>query len=279
MDQANGTADRVRELQAKLTSQVDSLTSSEDWARMLEVAARFHHYSPNNCFLILSQMPDATRVAGYKTWQSLERQVRKGEHGIKILAPRPWKREAREGEAGATDDGTIAGVSFAVVSVFDVSQTDGNEIPDVRPVLLAGQAPAGLWDGVAAQVAAAGYSIERGDCHGANGYTDPLTKAVRVRADVDDAQACKTLAHELGHIVCGHCNDGADYHGCRGRAEVEAESVAYIVAAASNMSTDGYSLPYVARWAAGDPKVVRDTADRVIVGQTDRPQSDSVGTR
>jgi hypothetical protein len=97
-----------------------------------------------------------------------------------------------------------------------------------------------------AQVNGHGYRLERGDCCGANGYTDPTRRVVRVRADVDAAQAVKTLAHELGHLTCGHVEDLPTYLTCRGRCEVEAESVAY-----------------VAGWAGSDLTRVRRAADTV----------------
>jgi Zn-dependent peptidase ImmA (M78 family) len=92
--------------------------------------------------------------------------------------------------------------------------------------MLEGEAPAGLWDGLAEQVTAAGYTLTRGDCGSAEGYTDPKTKTVRIRDGLEDAHACSVLAHELGHMLL-HCADGYDYAGHRGTAEIEAESVAY----------------------------------------------------
>ncbi len=152
---------------------------------------------------------------------------------------------------------------FRVAHVFDISQTDGDPLPDVAPELLTGQGPAGLWDDLAAQVAGHGYTLERGDCSGANGFTDPARRVVRVRADVDDAQAVKTLAHELGHLECGHVEDLPTYLTCRGRCEVEAESVAYVVAAAHGLDASGYTFAYVAGWSGGDLTCVRQAAETV----------------
>lgn len=251
-------AERVRELQAQLERQIADLVSSEDWARMLTTAARFHRYSANNVMLIMIQCPDATRVAGYRTWKSLGRWVRKGEHGITILAPCKYK-------VGQNDEGEDVWAlrGFTTATVFDISQTDGADLDDVTPTLLEGEAPAGLWDGLAKQVAAAGFMLGRGDCGGANGVTHYGARTVTVRADVDDAQAVKTLVHELGHILCGHEGDLGMF-GCRGRHEVEAESVAYVVCSALGMTTEGYSLPYVAGWSGGDLAKVRETADHVV---------------
>jgi antirestriction protein ArdC len=249
---------RLEQLQQQLTERIARLVTREDWQRMLETAARFHRYSLNNLMLIAIQKPDATRVAGYQTWKSLGRRVRGGEKGIAILAPCRYK--VRDKEEG-TERWVVRG--FTVATVFDISQTDGEELPaDVRPVLLEGSAPVGLWDQLAKQVAAAGFMLSRGDCRGANGRTDYASRTVTVRADVDDAQAVKTLVHELGHILCDH--ESQMMFGCRGRLEVEAESVAYVVANAVGMSTDSYSLPYVASWTAGSIDQVKSTADKVV---------------
>ena len=114
----------------------------------------------------------------------------------------------------------------------------------------------------AAQVAAAGYVLERGDCGGANGRTRFDARTVRVRADVDDAQAVKTLCHELAHV---ELHNGTEYAtGCRGRAEIEAESVAYLVCHHAGLTTDNYSFAYVAHWSDGDLDTLRATAERVV---------------
>src|SRR5690606_13881571 len=122
------------------------------------------------------------------------------------------------------------------------------------------------WDALAQLAEARGYTVQRGDCNGANGRTYFDTKTVRVRADVDDAQAVKTLAHELGHVLL-HDNGVATLV-CRGVVEVEAESVAYLVTAHHGLDTAGYTFPYVATWAertGEDPaKVVHATGQRVI---------------
>ena len=152
---------------------------------------------------------------------------------------------------------------FRVAHVFDISQTEGDPLPDIVPELLTGDAPAALWDALAAQVAGHGYTLTREACGQANGLTDPQARTVRVRPDVADAQAVKTLAHELAHIECGHAADGFDYRGCRGRAEAEAESVAYIVTAWAGLDSGGYTVPYVAAWSAGDTDVVRAAATSV----------------
>jgi predicted transcriptional regulator len=99
---------------------------------------------------------------------------------------------------------------------------------------------------------------------GANGETDPRTKVVTVRTDLAPAQACKTAAHELAHIHLGHIDDVAEYRQHRGRMEVEAESVAFLIAAEYGLDAAGYSVGYTAHWANGEVRVIRETAERVI---------------
>jgi antirestriction protein ArdC len=255
MDQTNRTAgtDRAADLHRQLEAQLAELVTSQDWSRMLATAAKFHHYSPSNVLLILCQRPDATRVAGYRTWQSLGRQVRKGEHGIKILAPVVRKVE--------TDDGDEVRrvVAFTTATVFDIASTDGEPVGLVSPSLLEGEAPAGLWDDLAAQVAALGFTLERGDCGSANGWCSFESTTIRVRDDVDEAQATKTLAHELAHAMLHAASDLS-----RAVKEVEAESVAFVVCQALGLGTSGYTLPYVGSWSGGDLELVHRTADRVI---------------
>jgi len=222
---------------------------------MLTVASKFHRYSLNNLFLIWRQNPDATRVAGYRVWQKLGRQVRKGEHGIRILAPARYKTKGEDG----SETWQVRG--FTVVSVFDISQTDGEDLPDdVTPELLTGEGPEGAWDAVANLITSRGYTIQRGDCDGANGYVRWSDRVVKVRDDVDPAQALKTLIHELAHIDLGHETWAAD----RPTKEVEAESVAYVIGQAIGLTTTEYTLPYVAGWARGDSDLIRETATRVV---------------
>jgi len=263
-------SDRLVEIHDRLVGAVEAMVSGADWQRLLEVASRFHAYSPNNLWLILSQRPTATRVAGFATWRSMGRHVRKGEKGIAILAPMVARRRAAEAdETGPTETGDEAGRrsrvlrGFRIVFVFDQAQTGGDPLPEVeRPALLDGDAPAALWEALAAQVSAAGFELSRGDCGGANGVTDFAARIVRVRDDVAPAQAAKTLAHELAHV---RLHDGGTYAlGCRGRGEVEAESVAYLVCSAAGLASDGYSFPYVAHWSGGDVAEVRAAAERSI---------------
>jgi len=284
-----GGQDKLAALHEQISDGVAALVQSEAWRAMLDTAAKFHSYSLGNLLLIGAQAPQATRVAGFRSWQSLGRQVRKGERGIAILAPctyRPKTAERAElaapagpaGPAGqepaTASGGGVApqGVGgkqvrgFRVVHVFAQYQTEGAPVPEVAPTLLVGQAPAGLWDALEGQVLGHGYTVHRGDTGRANGWTDPTSRTVRVSSAVDDAQAVKTLIHELAHLECGHVADLPTYATCRGRCEVEAESVAYVVAAAHGLDSSGYTFAYVAGWAGGDLTRVRQAAETVTKG-------------
>ncbi len=272
--------ERLAALHNKLITAVADLVHSDRWRQMLTTAARFPTYSPSNVLLIAAQRPDATQVAGIRTWNNLGRRVVKGEHGIAILAPRTYRSTAAAAEAPARDAEPIAARSdpdpvsvrelrgFRVVHVFDISQTDGPPLPAVEPHLLTGDAPQHLWAHLAALVTDDGFALERGPCPpGANGYTAYRANTVRIRDDVEPAQATKTLAHELGHIRADHEHRFPDYASnaqCRGRAEVEAESIAYLVAATSGLDTTNYSLPYIAGWSDGHPDLLRESATQVL---------------
>jgi antirestriction protein ArdC len=259
---ATAREERLEALHEMLVAKTAELTTSEGWLAYLDFASKFRQYSLNNTLLILCQRPDSTHVASYKKWSELGRQVRKGERSMSIFAPMMRKREDADGE----EKRYISG--FKAVPVFDIAQTDGDPVPEpVLPVLLDGEAPAGLWDSLLTIVDASGYHVERGDCHGANGFTRPSERLIMVREDVSDAQATKTLVHETAHMLM-HCGEEggltADAMMHRSIAEVEAESVAHIVATVHGLPTEEYSLPYISGWSDGKPEVVAATADRVL---------------
>lgn len=266
----------VEQLHEQLADGIANLDDKDAWQRWLGMASKLHRYSFNNVMLTMLQKPDATMIAGYRAWQAMGHQVRRGEKAIKILGPVTRKVELVDRVTGAPirdDQGRPQFVRQLVgarpVSVFDASQVDPPVETPPEPTLLRGQAPPGLWDALAELVEAEGFRLNRGECGGANGLTDYAGR--EVRADVDDAQATKSLIHELAHVYIrpepGEPHAGA----CRGRREVEAESVAYVVVAAHHLDTSQYTFNYVAGWAAqaatperGIDQVVAETGARVI---------------
>jgi hypothetical protein len=264
--------DRLAAVHRQLTDAVAALSSSQGWQAMLTAAARLHRYSPNNVLLIAAQRPDATQVAGYTAWKQLGRAVRKGERGIASLAPvlrRPATADPDPAGAAPTPaDGehtpparTVTG--FRVAYVFDISQTDGPDTSPLRPALLAGAAPLRLWADLLDQVDAAGYRLGHGDLAPANGRTDFTAHTVTLHRDLPAAQQTKTLAHELAHIRL-HAPDVRPAGLTREAAEVEAESVAYVVTAAHGLPAGAYSVPYLAGWAGGDLELLAASATRVL---------------
>lgn len=229
--------------------------------------------------LISAQRPDATRVAGIRTWNSLGRRVKRGEHGIAILAPCVYPAPpGTSGEESTVDASAMLAAEpqtsarhlrgFRIVHVFDVTQTDGAPLPDVSPAALVGAGPDGLWDRLASLAQNDGYRVERGPCRqGAMGYTDFRAKVIRVRDEVDGAQAVKTLAHELGHIRANHLERFPHYgasQACRGQAEVEAESIAFLLAAGAGLDSSRYSVPYVRGWQHESHDQLRRTMATVL---------------
>ena len=158
--------DRLGALHEQIAAGVAALVEADRWRQMLHAAAKFHSYSLGNVLLIALQAPQATRVAGFRSWQGLGRQVRTGERGIAIFAPCSYRlttstagttgSDSTSGQPPGERGGAAAPATggrqlrgFRVVHVFALDQTDGDPLPDVAPALLTGQAPTGLWDELA----------------------------------------------------------------------------------------------------------------------------------
>lgn len=262
-------------LHEKLAAGVEALRSSSTWAAYLRFCASFHRYSINNLLLILMQCPEASHVAGYRAWQAKGRQVRKGERGIRILGTGTVKVTAEEDEeTGEAVEGKRR--VFFPVSVFDVAQTDvmeGHEDTATVAHRLTGQDEHGILSRVVDYLTASGVPVEfHAISSGANGYTSPADEkaAQPVRVVIEErnapAQQAKTALHEAAHIILGHlADDYAEYVTHRGRYEVEAESVAYVVAGMLGLDSSDYSTGYVATWAErAEADVIKETADRVL---------------
>jgi antirestriction protein ArdC len=237
------------EILDSLTEGIAALTTSENWRRHLDCQRRFHGYSFGNVVLIHRQAPGATRVAGFNTWLRLGRHVRRGERGIAILAPCIYKSDHED-----DDQGEVRRVlrGFKVAHAFDVEQTEGEELPEVCRKLQ-GDAPADAFDRLAQVAHELGYSVERQELGSTNGDCNFALHRLRVSSEISDLQAVKTLAHELAHAVL-HENVVTD----RASAELEAESVAYILSAELGLDSSEYTFGYMATWAGG--------GDQAIVG-------------
>lgn len=227
----------------KLKAGVEDVFSGERFREWLDVQARFHTYSFANTILIWLQRPGATYVAGYQQWiNKFERHVKKGEKGIKIFAPHIRKEKDAEGNE------TERLVGFFPVTVFDVSQTEGKELPSLARSLTGSSDEAlTILNRVAAIAAKKGISVRyldasQMDVPGAHGYFEPPCK-IAVRYDAAD-QMAKTLVHEYTH------SQAYKEDGNRREAEIVAEGAAYVVCTYFGLDTSDYSFDYVAAWAS-----------------------------
>ena len=244
------------ELLAQLTEGVQKLTTSDEWQHYLDFQSRFHSYSFGNVLLIAAQRPTASRVAGFHAWRKFGRHVLKGEKAIWILAPMVYKN----GDADAGDDERVIR-GFKYVPVFDVAQTDGEELPSVCN-RLDGDAPAELYLGLVSVAQSLGFSVEMADLPGStNGDCSHVEHRIRIRNGNSPVQQVKTLAHEIAHAILHEAYSN------RALAELEAESTAYVVCSSLGLDSSGYSLGYVATWAGGG-----DAAIAAIKASCDRIQ-------
>jgi hypothetical protein len=290
--------DKLALLHKDLAEQVEALRAGDQWRRMLDFASRMHTYSLSNILLIQAQWdarlhrgdvtdPSPGQVAGYHTWRTLGRNVIHGQKGLAIIAPTIYQDRFAEqsdatirrlgkgerphlGEELLRGDRTVRG--FKIEYVFALSQTDGAPLPTApEPQQLTGAAPDGLIDGLIGYAQRRDYRVERtasaADLGGADGRTDFAARTITVRSDMDDAAIATTLAHEIGHVMLHDPERDGARIAHRGIGEVEAESVAYLLAAAHGLDTSADSLPYVAGWLATTQEptdTISATANRVI---------------
>ena len=250
---------RARERRAaereRLRRAVAELSSEAGFRRWLEVRAAMHDYSLHNTILIAMQRPDATCVAGYRKWQSLGRQVRQGERAIRILAPRRVKVVDEESGEKAQ---RLAG--FIGVSVFDVSQTEGEPLGEPpRPAPVEGDSHAHLIEPVEAFARSRGYAVVRQRLpEGMGGWCDLDAGRIALSESLSANGEVRTLIHELAHTYW------IDYHHYeRGVAEAICEAATAIACRALGLDTDLASVPYIAGWAEGDAAVIEEQAELI----------------
>ncbi|MGA3185463.1 MAG: ArdC-like ssDNA-binding domain-containing protein [Candidatus Dormibacteria bacterium] len=246
------------ELLATLADGVADLTSSTAWRAWLDVQRRFHRYSWGNTLLIAAQCPDATRVAGFHAWLRLGRHVRKGEHGIAILAPVVPRLRVVDADSG--DERWVAGRphAFRVAHVFDVSQTDGEELAPPPVTRLEGGDPKDWYTQLRDVAHSLEFTVEEDYLpDDVNGDCNHALRQIRIEVRNGQRQQVKTLAHELGHAILHADRAGL----CREQAELEAESVAYVVCAGLGIDTSEYSFGYLAVWAGGGEQARRAIAE------------------
>lgn len=232
---------------------VTALRNSEAWQQFLAFQARFHRYSFGNCMLIQLQCPHATYVAGFRTWEKMGRHVRKGEKGIAILAPSSWQktvqRKRMNEETGEEEiiEEVVTVRTYRVVYVFDISQTEGKEVPLVA-CALKGDDTQDLFDALLRFAQERGIPVSYEDCGAAHGYYSPLERRIVLNSKDERNQQTKTLAHEIGHaLLHGDCDTREALD--RADRELEAESVAYVVCQAFGFDSGEYSFGYLAAWS------------------------------
>ena len=264
-------AEKLKEITDRLEQGITELFDSERYKEYLKVMSKFHNYSFRNTVLIAMQKPDASLVAGFSAWKNnFERNVMKGQKGIKIIAPSPYKikQEMQKidphtqkpviGKDGkpVTEEKEVTIPAYKVVSVFDVSQTEGKELPDIAVDELTGDVDR-YKDFFAAlektsPVPIAFENIEGGS----HGYYHLEDKRIAINEGMSELQTLKTAIHEIAHaklhdIDLNAPKDEQQPHVDRRTREVEAESVAYTVCQHYGLDTSDYSFGYVAGWSSG----------------------------
>ena len=287
---ATDTQGRIKEITEHLEQGVQEVFESERYRDYLKAMSRFHNYSLNNTLLIVMQKPDASLIAGYGKWRDeFERHVKSGEKGIKILAPAPYKikkdvaktdPDTGQPVIGAdgkpvTEQQEVTIPAFKVVSVFDVSQTEGEPLPTIAVNELSGSVQ-DYQDFFKALEQASPVPIGFEDIEGeAHGYFHLLDNRIAIQEGMSQLQTIKTAIHEIAHAKL-HAIDPTDPEqtnrpDSRTR-EVQAESVAYAVCQHYGLDTSEYSFGYVAGWSSGRElaelkaslEVIRSTAHELI---------------
>lgn len=258
--------ERLTELTDRLENGIKELYNSNRYAEYLAAVSKFHHYSFGNALLILVQCPTASRVAGYGTWKKLGRQVKRYEKGIQILAPCPFKRpvdfEQKDPHTGKTlygPDGkplleTVYEpiTRFKVATVFDISQTEGRELPNIGVSELTGQVEH-FTDTFDRLSRISPLPVVMEDFPGeAKGYASFQEQRIVIRPDMSQMQTIKTLVHEIAHAkLHDPARLSPEERKQRREKEVEAESVAYVVCQHFGLDTSDYSFGYIAGWSRG----------------------------
>ena len=285
-------ADKLKEITDRLEQGIKELFDCDRYKEYLRVMSKFHNYSFNNTLLIAMQKPDASLVAGFQSWKNnFKRNVVKGEKGIKILAPSPFKIKQEMEKIDPATQKPVIGAdgkpvkeekeitipAFKVVSVFDVSQTEGKELPDIAVDMLTGDVEC-FKDVFAALEKTSpvpiGFEKIEGNSHG---YYHLEEKRIAIDEGMSELQTIKTAIHEIAHAKLHDIDpnapkeEQADRPDRRTR-EVQAESVAYAVCQHYGLDTSDYSFGYVAGWSSGREldelksslETIRSTAAEII---------------
>lgn len=278
---------KVKEITDQLEAGLKALFEGDNYRQYLNTMSKFHNYSFNNTLLIALQKPDATYVAGIKSWnRHFGRSVNKGETGIKIFAPAPYKVKKEEEEIDKETglpvldkDGNpvikeveITIPAFKVVSVFDVSQTNGRALPTIGVEELNGD----VKDyekllSVLREISPVPIKFEEINT-GSHGFYHQVNKDITIKEGMSEVQTVKTAIHEIAHAML-HDRDLSDaQQKNKNTREVEAESIAYTVCQHFGLDTSDYSFGYIAGWGTNTEltelkaslETIRQTASQII---------------
>ena len=264
-------SDRLKEITDRLEQGVTELFDSDHYKEYLRVMSRFHRYSFNNTLLIAMQCPGATRLAGFQSWKKFGRCVKKGEKGIKVIAPTPFKKTVEEDG----EEKVIVVPRYKVVSTYDISQTEGKPLPEIASTLTGSVDSYGDFMAALEQVSPVPIAFE--DISGsAYGYYSPLEKRIAVREGMSEQQTLKTLIHEVSHAklhdfdLKAPPDERPDID--RQTMECQAEAVAFVCCERFGLDTSGYSFGYIAGWSSGRElkelrsslEIIRNTAAEII---------------
>lgn len=264
-------SDRLKEITDRLEQGVTDLFESDRYKEYLRVMARFHRYSFNNTLLIAMQCPGATRLAGFQSWKKFGRYVKKGEKGIKVIAPTPFKKNVEEDG----EEKVIVVPRYKVVSTYDISQTEGKPLPEIASTLTGSVDNFNDFLSALEQVSPVPIAFE--DISGsAYGYYSSMEKRIAVREGLSEQQTLKTLIHEISHAKLHDFDLGKPKDEIpqidRQTKECQAEAVAFVCCERFGLDTSGYSFGYIAGWSSdrelkelrSSLEIIRDTAAEII---------------
>lgn len=282
--------EKINEITDKLEQGIKDLFESKKYENYLKVMSKFHNYSFNNSLLIAMQKPDATMVAGYTSWnKNFKRNVNKGEKGIKILAPSPYKVNKDVEKIDPVTQKPVIGKNgepvkervqvtvpaYKVTTVFDISQTSGEELPEIVTQLSGDVKEYEKFLEAIKQTSPVPIEFKE-ITNGSNGYYHLEDKSIAIREGMSQMQTIKTAIHEVSHAMLHDRDNGLEKDTLPDRKtkEVEAESIAYTVCQHYGIDTSDYSFGYVAGWSSGKDldelknsmNIIRSTASEIIKG-------------